>query len=120
MGPEYIGPGPSILHHGGILVACGVPQSIGDFLLLVVKLITNILLPNGKVIKGYGTHRESPDTFKEDRKALFALLKAGKIRPTGARRSPLLDEVKAYDLLETGRVTGNVVFLAPELLGGHT
>jgi NADPH:quinone reductase-like Zn-dependent oxidoreductase len=120
MGPEYFGRGLSLLHRGGILVAYGAPQSFGDFLSLVVKLITTNLLPNGKSIKGYGTHREGVDTFKEDWTALFELLKEGKIKPIVAQRFPLLEAVQAYALLQSGEVTGNLVLLAPEIFDEHS
>ena len=115
MGPEYFGRGLSLLRRGGVLVAYGAPQSFGDFLSLVVKLITTNLLPNGKAIKGYGTHREGVDTFKEDWRALFGLLEKGKIKPVVAKRFPLLEAVQAYEWLQSGNVTGNLVLLAPEL-----
>ncbi len=117
MGPEYFKRGLSLLRRGGVLVAYGAPQSFGDFILLVVELITCNLLPNGKTIKGYGTHREGVDTFKYDWSALFELLADGRIEPVVARRFALLDAVKAYELLQTGKVTGNLVLLDPELLG---
>jgi NADPH:quinone reductase-like Zn-dependent oxidoreductase len=115
MGPEYFKPGLSLLHRRGILVHYGGPQSLGDFLILIVKLIANNLLPNGKRIKGYGTHREGLDTFKEDWTILFNLLKDGKIRPIIAERLPLLKAAEAYEMLEKGNVTGNIVLLAPKL-----
>jgi NADPH:quinone reductase-like Zn-dependent oxidoreductase len=120
MGPEYFGRGLSLLRRGGFLVAYGAPQSFGDFLSLVVKLITTNLLPNGKSIKGYGTHREGVDTFKEDWTALFQLLKEGKIKPIVAQRFPLLEAVQAYELLQSGGVTGNLVLLDLELFDEHS
>jgi NADPH:quinone reductase-like Zn-dependent oxidoreductase len=74
------------------------------------------ILPNGKTIKGYGTHREDISTFKEDWSHLFKLLQEGKIKPLIDRKFPLLEAVKANELLESGQVTGNVVLLATELL----
>jgi NADPH:quinone reductase-like Zn-dependent oxidoreductase len=120
MGPEYFERGLSLMHSGGILVAYGAPQSFSDFLSLVVKLITTNLLPNGKSIKGYGTHREGVDTFKDDWTALFQLLEEGKIKPVVAKRFPLLKAVQAYELLQSGNVTGNLVLLAPELFDEHS
>jgi NADPH:quinone reductase-like Zn-dependent oxidoreductase len=116
MGQEYFEPGLAALRRGGVLVAYGAPQSFGDFLVLVAKLGFYNLLPNGKSIKGYGTHREGVGTFKEDWSVLFRLLSEGKIKPIVARRFPLLDAVKAYELLESGQVTGNLVLLDPALL----
>ena len=55
--------------------------------------------------------------FKEDWTALFKLLEENKIKPVIAGKYPLREAVKAYELLESGRVTGNLVLLVPELLG---
>lgn len=57
MGEEYFERGLVVLRRGGALVHYGGPQSFARFLLLVAKFILYNLLPNGKMIKGYGTHR---------------------------------------------------------------
>jgi NADPH:quinone reductase-like Zn-dependent oxidoreductase len=82
----------------------------------VVKFILYNLLPNGKAIKGYGTHRGDINLFKEDWAKLFKLLEEGQIKPIIAEKFPILEAAKANELLESGQVTGNVVLLAPELL----
>ncbi len=116
MGEEYFERGLAVLRRGGALVHYGGPQSFSRFLLLVGKLILYNLLPNGKTIKGYGTHRLGTNLFKEDWTELFKLLEEGQIKPIVAQTFPLLQAVAAYKLLESGQVTGNVVLLAPELL----
>jgi NADPH:quinone reductase-like Zn-dependent oxidoreductase len=116
MGEETYERSLAVLRRGGVLVHYGAPQSLAHFVLLVAKLLLYNLLPNGKRIEGYGTHRLGVDLFKEDWTALFNLLEEGKIKPIVAGRYPLLDAVKAYGLLESGQVTGNLVLLAPELL----
>lgn len=116
MGEEYIERGLAVLRRGGVLAHYGAPQSFARLLWLVVKLIFHNILPNGKTIKGYGTHREDISTFKEDWSYLFKLLEEGKIKPVIDRKFPLLEAVKANELLESGQVTGNVVLLATELL----
>ena len=83
---------------------------------MVAKLIWFNLLPNGKSIKGYGTHRVDHQILAEDWSALFQLLEEGKIQPVIAATFPLLEAAKANALLESGQVTGNIVLLAPELL----
>ncbi len=113
MGEEYFKRGLAVLHRGGSLVHYGAPQSFSHFLLLVAKLLFYNLLPNGKKIAGYGTHRLGTDLFKEDWTALFGLLEAGQINPLVEKTFPLLEAVKAYELLESGAVTGNLVLLAP-------
>jgi NADPH:quinone reductase-like Zn-dependent oxidoreductase len=116
MGEETIERSLAVLRRGGVLVHYGGPQSLGHFALLIAKLILYNLLPNGKSIEGYGTHRLGVELFKEDWAALFKLLEEGKIKPIVAGKYPLLEAVKAYGLLESGQVTGNLVLLAPELL----
>jgi NADPH:quinone reductase len=116
MGEEYFNRGLAVLRRGGVLVHYGAPQSFGHFLQLVVKLIGYNLLPNGKTIKGYGTHRERVEKMKEDWSALFKLLEKGEIEPVIARKFPLSEVVKANQLLESGTVIGNLVLVAPELL----
>jgi NADPH:quinone reductase len=116
MGEEYIRRGMAVLRRGGVLVHYGAPQSFTGFLLLLVQIILFSLLPDGKTIKGYGTHRLGVDLFKEDWTALFKLLGEGKIKPVIAKKFPILQAAQAYALLESGQVTGNLVLLAPELL----
>lgn len=116
MGEEYFERGLAALRRGGVMVHYGGPQSFSHFLLLVAKILLYNLLPNGKTIKGYGTHRGATDQFKQDWGALFEMLEAGKIKPIIAGKFPILEAPKAYALLESGRVTGNLVLLAPELL----
>jgi NADPH:quinone reductase-like Zn-dependent oxidoreductase len=116
MGEEIFGQGMAVLRRGGVLVHYGAPQSFGHFLLLVTKLIGYNLLPNGKSIQGYGTHRLGVDLFKEDWTALFKLLEEGKIKPIIAGKYPLMEATTAYAELESGKVTGNLVLLAPELV----
>ena len=116
MGEEYFERGLAILTRGGVLVHYGGPQSFSRFMLLVTKFILYNLLPNGKRIKGYGTHRGEIEPFKEDWGELFTLLEEGKIKPVIAEKFPLLEARKANELLESGQVTGNIVLLAPELI----
>ena len=119
MGEEYFERSLAVLRRGGVLVHYGGPQSFAKFLLLIAKLITYNLLPNGKKIVGYGTHRLGMELFEPDWTALFELLEQGQIEPIVAARFPLLEAREANQLLESGKVTGNVVLLAPELLVGE-
>jgi NADPH:quinone reductase-like Zn-dependent oxidoreductase len=116
MGEEYFERGLAVLRRGGALVHYGGPQSFSRFLLLMAKFILYNLLPNGKAIKGYGTHRGDINLFKEDWTKLFKLLEEGKIKPIIAKKFPILEAAKANELLESGQVIGNIVLLAPELL----
>ena len=83
----------------------------------MIKFIGYNLLPNGKKIEGYGTHRLGVDLFKKDWNTLFQLLGDGNIKPVIAAKFPILEAVKAYQMLESGQVTGNIVLVTPELMG---
>jgi NADPH2:quinone reductase len=106
--------GLKVLRRGGTLVHFGGPASMRGLLWLVAKLLFYNLLPNGKTIKGYGTHRLGVDTFKPDWNALFDLLAHGEIQPLIATIYPILEAPQAYAMLESGQVVGNVVLLTPE------
>ena len=82
----------------------------------MAKFILYNLLPNGKAIKGYGTHRVNRRLLMEDWAKLFKLLEEGKIKPIITKKFPIMEAAKATELLESGKVTGNIVLLAPELL----
>jgi NADPH:quinone reductase-like Zn-dependent oxidoreductase len=116
MGEEYFERGLAVLRRGGVLVHYGGPQSLARFTLLMVKFIYYRLLPNGKKLEGYGTHRLGLELFEPDWKALFKLLEEGHVKPVIAARFPILEAAKANQLLESGQVFGNVVLLTPELL----
>jgi NADPH:quinone reductase-like Zn-dependent oxidoreductase len=116
MAEEYFERGLAVLRRGGVLVHYGGPRSFGGFLLLISKLLLYTVLPNGKTIKGYGTHRVDVSQRKEDWTKLLKLLEERKIDPIIAKTFPILKARAANELLESGQVVGNVVLLAPELL----
>ena len=116
MGEEYLGRGLAVLRRGGTLVHYGAPQSFSRFLLFLAEFALFNLLPNGKAVKGYGTHRVDIHLLMEDWLVLFKLLEEGQIKPIITKKFPILEAAKANELLESGQVTGNVVLLAPELL----
>lgn len=116
MGGDYIKRGLAVLRRGGRMVHYGAPESFSGFLELLAAFAWYNLLPNGKAIKGYGTHRIDQHLLTEDWKKLFGLLGQGKIEPVIAGKFPLLEAARANDFLESGKVIGNVVLLAPELL----
>ncbi|MGB3904507.1 MAG: medium chain dehydrogenase/reductase family protein [Anaerolineae bacterium] len=116
MGEEYLKRGLAVLRRGGTLVHYGAPQSFSRFLLFLAEFALFKLLPNGKAVKGYGTHRVNTHLLKQDWLVLFKLLEEGQIEPIITKKFPILEAAKANELLESGQVTGNVVLLAPELL----
>jgi NADPH:quinone reductase-like Zn-dependent oxidoreductase len=112
MGEEYVRRGTAVLKRGGALVQYGAPQTKSGFFSFLAQFLYYNLLPNGKRIKGYGTHRLGVELFAEDWEVLFKLLETGKIKPVIARRFSLQDIVAANELMENGQVTGNVVVLS--------
>jgi NADPH:quinone reductase-like Zn-dependent oxidoreductase len=114
---SYIRGGLSLLKCGGTLVSYGEPESLpGLFRILGTNILSN-LLPNGKSFKLYGTsfYTFNPRPFLQDWAELFRLLEESRIKPVIEKKLPLLEAARANELLESGRVTGNVVLLAPEL-----
>lgn len=47
---------------------------------------------------------------------MVSLLEDGVIKPVIMQEYPILEAARAIELLESGRVIGNIVLLAPELL----
>jgi NADPH:quinone reductase-like Zn-dependent oxidoreductase len=119
MGGDYIDRAFSILRRGGVLVEYGNPLSFRRMTRLLFKCIALNLLPNGRKIKPYGSSSSSFNRkpFLEDWAILFRLLQEGKIRPMISGKFPLLEAARANALLESGQVIGNLVLMAPELLG---
>jgi NADPH:quinone reductase-like Zn-dependent oxidoreductase len=108
----------SLLRRGGRMVSFGEPASRSElFRILGLSLRTN--LPwNRKSLSLYGTSTYflfNQKPYLEDWAALFRLLGEGKIKPVIAARFPILQAAEANALLESGRVTGNVVLISPEL-----
>jgi len=118
MGGDYFKRGYSVLRRGGTLVGYGNPLSISRTLKHLGQVVLFNLLPNGKSARYYGTgaSRLNRRPFLEDWATLFNLLEEGKIKPIIAAKFPILEAAQANELLESGRVIGNVILLAPELL----
>lgn len=114
----YLDRGFSLLRRGGTWVQYGNPLSFSGLLQLLSKLVLLNVLPNGKSLKLYGTttSKFGRDRYLQDWAKLFTLLEQGKIEPIIMKTYPLLEAAEANALLESGRVVGNVVLLAPELL----
>jgi NADPH:quinone reductase-like Zn-dependent oxidoreductase len=53
----------------------------------------------------------NPAWFREDFRALLALLRAGKIHPVVAERLPLADARRAHELLEQSAAVGKLVLV---------
>lgn len=116
MAEDYLKRGMSVLRRGGTLVHYGGPESLWRFVVFLAEFIWLNVVPDGKAIKGYGTHRVAVQLMNEDWTTLFTLLADGKIKPIIAAKFPILEAAQANDLLASGSVVGNVVLLAPELM----
>jgi NADPH:quinone reductase-like Zn-dependent oxidoreductase len=119
MGGEYGSRGLAVLKRGGKLIGYAPPSGLGALLLGLIKLVFVNLLPNGKSAEFYGIsalYMRDKKPFMEDLPLLFKLLDEGKIKPVIAQKFQILEAAKANELLESGRVIGNIVLLAPELM----
>ena len=101
MGEEYFEPGLAVLRPGGVLVHYGGPQSTARLLLLVLKLIGYNLLPNGKTIKGYGTHR-GPSNISRTIGRNSSSFGERKLQPIIAAKFPIL-QAKPMSYWKVGR-----------------
>ena len=118
LGGSYIRRGFFVLRRGGKLVAYGNTGFI-ELLRDLVQLQLLHWLPNGKSGKFYGItalYRKDKTPFLEDLPILFQLLAERKLQPVIGERFPLMEAAKANTLLESGKASGKIVLLAPELL----
>ena len=117
IGGQYIRQGFDILKKGGRLVEYAYPDFKGMLSgLLKLKLLN--LTPNGKSGEFYGisaNYKKDKTTIHDDLEELFNLLKDGKIKPTISKRFPILEAARANTLLESGKVSGKIVLVAPPL-----
>ncbi len=119
---DYVRRGLSLLRRGGRMVSFGEPQGFGVLFRVLGTVVAVNLLPTGKSFKLYGTSfyfLGNRQPFLEDWATLFRLLEEGKIKPVIEKRFPILEAAQAHTMLESGSVTGNLILLSPELLGGH-
>lgn len=108
---DYVSQGLSVLRRGGLLVQYGAPQTKAQFRKFLGQFILTNLLPNGKRIAGYGTHRLGVELFEPDWTTLFNLLREGQIKPIITSKFPLVEAAKANELFESSQVVGNVVLV---------
>lgn len=112
MDEKYFERGLQVLKRGGTLIHYGGPLNRRGFFLLILKLVFYSTLPNGKSIKGYGTHRQDFSTFKQDWEILVSLLSEGRIKPIIAKQFPILAAAEANRFYEEGNFSGNIVLVA--------
>jgi NADPH:quinone reductase-like Zn-dependent oxidoreductase len=109
--------GLAVLRRGGQLVTYSAPTSNGSLLRGIGSLLMSRL--RAQPVKIFGVtalYTTDKRPFMEDWAVLCKLLAEGKIKPIIAAKFPILEAAKANELFESGKVAGNVVLLASELL----
>lgn len=109
------------LKKGGILVPYGFYNDAmgkgGNIPVDYIKVALWNMLPNGRKASFYSIgdlRKKNPAWFKEDLGTLFALLKAGKIKPSIEQRMKLEDAAQAHELIEQAAVKGRIVLMVNE------
>jgi NADPH:quinone reductase-like Zn-dependent oxidoreductase len=108
----------SLLKRGGRMTSFGEPASRPELYRILGLTLRTRLAARGRSLSLYGTSSYflfDRKSYLEDWATLFRLLIDGKINPVIAERFPILEAARANELLESGRVTGNVVLVSPEL-----
>jgi NADPH:quinone reductase-like Zn-dependent oxidoreductase len=119
VGGDYFDRGFGLLRKGGKLVEYAIARGWSGLLFGLAKIALWNLLPNGRSVTFYGIsalYATDKRPFMEDLSVLFKMLADGQIKPVIAEKLPLLDAARGHALLESGKVSGNIVLLAPELL----
>ena len=120
MRPDYINTCLPLLRKGGRMVSFGEPSSFGSLFRILFKMLAVNLVPGGKRLKVYGTSTYflfDKQPYLDDWAELFRLLEEGKLDPVIQQKFPLLQAAQANALLESGRVTGNLVLVANKAVG---
>lgn len=106
------------LRKGGRLIIYGAHTVIRDgmFKLVLGSILSWFLnlLPDQRAIMNYNLTRpkySKPEWCRDDLVELFGLLVQGKIKPIIAEQIPLVDAVRAHELLEKGTVSGKIVLV---------
>jgi NADPH:quinone reductase-like Zn-dependent oxidoreductase len=121
-----------LLKRGGTLVTYGAASSassvsqrslvtsiFGPALFFVIDITLLLLnyLPNDRSTKSYDISKmrtEQPDWFVADLQDLFDLLVSDKIKPEIAELLSLDDAIRAHELIESGNVSGRLVFVTKQ------
>ena len=120
VGGGYFDAGFGLLRKRGTLVEYAIARGWDGLLFGLAKIALWNLLPNGRSVTFYGIsalYARDKRPFREDLPVLFKMLAEGQLKPVIANRLPLLEAARGHTLLESGEVSGNIVLLAPELLG---
>lgn len=109
------------LRKGGRLVSYGFQSSLNNGRTSMMTLVSGMvvlgflgLIPDGRKAVFYSITDEKKkheNWFREDLIAVLGLLADGKIHPVIAQRLPLLEAVRAHEIIENGSMAGKVVLL---------
>jgi len=109
------------LRRGGTLVAYGFYDQAmgkgGNVPLEYTSVMLMNMLPNGKHANFYSIgdlRKKQPGWFHDDLRALFELLKAGKLKPVIEKHLGLEDAREAHELIEKAAVKGRIVLRVAE------
>lgn len=117
VGGAYFDLGFGLLRKGGKLIEYAIARGWSGLLLGLAKIALWNLLPNGRSVTFYGIsalYARDKKPFMEDLPVLFKLLAGGQIQPAIAAKLPLMDAARGHELLEGGKVNGNILLVASE------
>ena len=121
MGGDYASRALAVVRRGGKVVEYGAASGNLALLLGLLKLALAGLTSGGKSFTLFGVtglYKMNKKPYLEDLDVLFKLVEEGRLKPVITNKIPLLEAVRANELLESGNVVGNVVLLAPEMYEG--
>lgn len=121
VGGENLSRSYKTLRRGGRLVSYGFLSAFApnhnknrSIITSMLRMFGLRLIPDGRKVSFYSITRfkqKHPDYYREDLTRLLNLLAQGKIKPIVADRLPLREAAHAHDLLEQGKVSGQLVLL---------
>jgi len=118
IGGTHIWQSYQALRKGGRVISYGAHTVLQDSMSkLVLGSIFSWalnLLPDQRAIMNYNVTKpkySSPQWCRDDLVELFGLLAQGKIKPIIAERIPLVEAVRAHELLAKGSVSGKIVLV---------
>ncbi len=117
MGGNHADRALAVLAHGGKLVAYAAPIGRVAIVKDMFKLIRTNVFSKGRSAEFYGItalYLRDKRPFMEDVIKLFNLLGAKKIKPVIEEKFPILEAQQANELLESGKVIGNIVLVASD------
>lgn len=110
-----------VIRPGGMLVAYGFYNVVmgrgGNIPLDFLRLKLWNIMPNGRSTMFYSIgpwRKKHADWFYEDLVKMFNLLAQGRIKPVIGKRMPLVEAVRAHELIEQAAVQGKIVLMVSE------